>query len=70
MMNFDILSAMVKRPLTQCVPSEMLDALRYCHYYIGIAQDAGCTPFNEFVMRVNGFEPLDELTDNQTVVEE
>lgn len=59
--TFKDVEKMCDTPLAQVDPYRMKVALSYCKTYIEIAQNNDCTPFDEVVQRLNGFEPLEEL---------
>ena len=61
MIKFDEVQELCAKPLSQVVPHRLQDALRYCSDYIEIAMKNGCADFDDIVLRLNGFQPLEEL---------
>jgi hypothetical protein len=59
--TFKELSEITEQALTQCEPMKLKVALYYCHLYIDTCQKHGATPFDSFVQRLHGFQPLEEL---------
>jgi len=63
------IEALLQKPLTQCDPMALKDALLMAYEYICIAERHGCTSFNDFSMMKAGFFPLEELRKNEGELE-
>lgn len=61
MIKFDEVQKLCAKPLSQVAPHRLHVALRYCADYIEIAMKNGCSDFDDVVLRLNGFQPLEEL---------
>lgn len=63
MIKFDEVQELCAKPLAQVVPHRLQDALRYCADYIEIAMKNGCSDFDDVVLRLNGFQPIEEIAE-------
>ena len=55
------LEAQLKIPVTRINPAKVREALALAVDYIKIAENNGCTTFDEFSMMRDGFFPLEAL---------
>jgi hypothetical protein len=60
---------LIQKPITQWKDighAKLL--LEYAETYIRIAENNGCTTFDEMVMRLHGFQPLEEIQETNSAI--